>query len=98
MINDDQKNGATQDTTAQATEPAPQKTRKHGARLSPRKLSPLTRQLIVDEFCATGDMDEVAKAYRVPVRTVDSILHWFSLRKPPGSERRMQIVPGRRLA
>lgn len=71
------------DANAQADENAGNKIRNRGARLSPRKLSPLTRQLILDEFVASGDMDEVAKAYGVPVRTVDSVLHWHALRRPP---------------
>ena len=74
------------------------KTRKSGSRLSPRKLSALTRRLIVEEFCASGDMDEVAKTYRIPVRTVDSILHWASLRKPPAVERRLEVVGRRQTA
>ena len=55
--------------------------RKPGARVSPRSLSPLTRQLIVDEVAACGDMDAVAKAHRLPIRTVDSVVTWFLLRK-----------------
>ena len=71
--------------------------RKRGARISPRSLSALTRQLIVDEFRACGDLDAVAKAYHLPVRTIDSVLHWAALRKPAASAA-LHVVEMRRTA
>lgn len=76
----------------QAADSTGHKVRSRGARISPRKLSVLTRQLILDEFVATGDIDEVAKAYRLPVRTIDSVLHWHSLRRQPQSERGLSVI------
>jgi hypothetical protein len=79
--------GYAQEPGMQRIQPIEAKGRKAGARLSPRSLSQLTRQLIYDEFCACGDIDQVAKNHRVPVRTVDSILHWFHARRGPQPER-----------
>lgn len=76
-----------QDTAMQPVESQEHKIRKGRARLSPRSLSRLTRNLIYEEFCACGDIDQVAKAHRVPVRTVDSILHWFHAKRSPQPER-----------
>lgn len=83
--------GLVQGTGMQVVQPEGQKVRKSGARLSPRSLSVLTRQLIYEEFLACGDIDQVAKAHRVPVRTVDSILHWFHARRSPLPERGMAL-------
>lgn len=79
--------GYAQGSGMQVVEAQPHKNRKTGARLSPRSLSALTRNLIYEEFLACGDIDQVAKNHRVPVRTVDSILHWFHARRGPQPER-----------
>lgn len=79
--------GIAQGPGMQVIEGTQPKGRKSGARLAPRSLSQLTRQLIYDEFVACGDIDQVAKNHKVPVRTVDSILHWFHARRGPQPER-----------
>lgn len=83
----------------QPAETTQRKIRKPRAtRVSPRSLTQLERSLIVEAFCATSDMDAVAKAFGVPVRTVDSILHAAALRRGPQPERGALGVVARRAA
>lgn len=64
---------------AQLLEAKRRSSRKRGARLSPRNLTRLTRSLLIDEFIACGDADQVAKKHQLPIRTLDSILFWAAL-------------------
>lgn len=73
----------------QAVDAPKSKSRK--SRVQVRHLSRNIRQLIVQNFAATGCSEEVAREFHVPARTVtDAVLLEF-IRKPIDSERRLNF-------
>ncbi len=55
------------------------------ARLKPRHLSQIVKQVIVDSFHARQSSEDVAEELGLPVRTVTDVLLLHELRKPVAS-------------
>lgn len=56
------------------------------ARVKPRQLSPILRQVIVDRFAACHSTEDIAEELRIPARTVTDVVLVAALRKPEKPE------------
>lgn len=72
-------NEGLQPVPAQPAQIADKRTGK--SRVKPRHLSRLTRQLILDQFAAVRSSEDVAEAFRLPVRTVSDVIGYEALRR-----------------
>jgi hypothetical protein len=57
------------------------------ARVKPRHLSTILRQVIVDQFRACHSTEDIAEDLKIPARTVSDVLLAEALRRPLQPER-----------
>lgn len=83
---------STQSDHSQASDP--QQKAAGRCRLKPRQLSPLLRQVIVDQFSACHSTEDIAEELRIPARTVADVLLLEALRRPiqPGGASMQQVL------
>lgn len=74
-----QAKGDTPESAENARKPAVK------AKVKARHLSPLLRQMIVEQFAVRQSTEDVAEEIGVPVRTVDDVIKLHLMRKPPAS-------------
>ena len=61
-------------------------------RLKPRHLSPMVRQLIIDQFQARQSSEDVAEELGLPIRTITDVLLLYDLRRQVPSSGRPELV------
>lgn len=57
------------------------------ARVKPRHLSPLLRQMIVEQFAVRQSTEDIAEELGLPVRTVDDVIKLHLMRREPDDGR-----------